>query len=103
LQASSVRWPFFLLIAIGCLNGCLGYLIRYRGFYNLLAGTSPIARARVAPWTGGWTIVVGLLCILWGVGGICWPERGVAIARLMSCLLLVVIVTMFGGAARRAR
>ena len=97
-----MRWPGLLLIAIGCLNGWLGYLIRYRGQYGLLAGTSHAARAKIAPWVGGWTIVIGSLCAIWGIGALSFPEQRVVIARLISCLLLLAVVAMFGGSARRA-
>jgi hypothetical protein len=98
-----VRWPFLLLIAIGCLNGWLGYLIRYRGQRDLLAGTSPAARARVAPWVGGWSIVIGLLCAIWGIGALLFPQQRAVMAPLMSGLLLLAVGLMLGGSARRAR
>jgi hypothetical protein len=93
-----MRWPGVLLIAIGCLNGWLGYLIRFRGYHDLLAGTSRAARAEKAPWVGGWTIVMGLLCILWGLGTVTFAEHAVGLARLMSVLLLLTIAVMFGKA-----
>jgi hypothetical protein len=96
-----VRWPGLLLIVIGCLNGWLGYLIRYRGQYDLLAGTSHAARPRIAPWVGGWTIVIGGLCAIWGIGAVSFPEHGVVIARLMSCLVLLAIVAAFGWSVHR--
>ena len=96
-----MRWPGVLLIAIGCLNGWLGYLVRYRGYHDLLGGTPRAARANVASWSGGWAIVIGLLCVLWSFGTMVFAEQRVVLARVMSILVLLAIAVMFGGASRR--
>ncbi len=98
-----VRWPGVLLIAIGCLNGWLGYLIRYRGQYDLIAGTPRAAQVKVAPWVGGWTMVIGAICVAWGAGTLSFPEQSRILAVLMSGLLLLVIVTTAAGSIRRAK
>jgi hypothetical protein len=74
----------------------------YRGQHDLLAGASPAARAKIAPWVGGWTIVVAQLCAGWGIGALSF-RNAVSLSLIVAGLLFLIIVTMFGGSTRRSK
>lgn len=99
-----VYWAAFLLVAIGALNALLGYLIRYRKQYGLIAGYDPRRLAnpeRLARWVGGWSIVIGIECIAAGIAAARRPADIRVILRVFAVAVIVSVIAMVTGSSRR--
>ena len=99
-------WLMSILLAIGGLNAWLGYLIRYRHEYGLIAGYD-MRRVpdpeRLARWLGGWGIVLGLACMTAAIAASTAPQYIGPILRVMAAVILLSVMLAVGGSISRAR
>ena len=99
-------WPWALLVMIGAVNLLVGYLIRYRRQYGLMAGYDPRrlrTPERLARWTGGWGIALGLECIATGIAAACLPEDARIVLRVFAVAVIVTVVILMAGSESRGR
>ena len=100
-------WPAVLLVAVGLLNGGLGYLIWRRNVYGLIAGYDarrpPPNPERLARWIGKWSVALGVTCLAAGIGVGVFPVHVGAIVRTMAVMVIAIVAVTIIGALRRSR
>jgi hypothetical protein len=94
------------LLAMGILNGWIGFLIRYRRQYGLIAGYDMRrvpAPERLARWVGGWGMTTGGACVAGAIAVALAPERTRLVLLIMAIAIIVSVVAMFAGGSRYAK
>jgi uncharacterized membrane protein YadS len=101
-----MSWVTFLLLAFGLLNAWLGYLIRYRREYGLMAGfdlTRVRDPQRLARWVGGCSMVMGAACVAAGISMLTWPNRAPELRQAIAIVVIASLLALFIGGQRRTR
>jgi hypothetical protein len=93
------------LAFIGAVNLGVGYLIRYRRQYGLIAGYDPKRTAnpeRLARWVGGWSMALGFEALIsaLAIGGRVADRR--IVLPVFAVAVIVSAIFMFAGSRRRS-
>ena len=100
--------PFFeaiFLALIGAVNLVVGYLIRYRQQYGLMAGYDPKRLPnpeRLARWMGGWSMALGVEALAAALAIGAGAADAQLALRVFAVAVLVSVVVMFVGSRGRA-
>ena len=93
-----------LLAFIGAVNLLVGYLIRYRRQYGLIAGYDVKRHPnpeRLARWVGGWGMALGVESVIAAltIGARAADTR--LVLRVFAVAVIVSAIALFGGSRRR--
>ena len=97
--------PAALLVLIGAVNLGVGYLIRYRKQYGLIAGYDSKRQPnpeRLARWVGGWTLGLGIECLVAGVAIGARAAEARLVLQVFAVVVIVSVIAMFGGSRSRS-
>src|ERR1041384_307938 len=88
-----------LLAAIGFVNLIIGYLIRYRRQYDLIAGVDirRIANPeRVARWAGRCGLALGVECVVASACLMIWPGATLTMPLFATAVIVTVGLLVLG-------
>jgi hypothetical protein len=89
-----------LLALIGAVNIVVGYLIRYRQQYGLIAGYDPKRHPspeRLARWMGGWSLALGVESLIAAIAiGARVADERLAL-QVFAVAVIFSVIAMFAG------
>jgi len=89
-----------LLALIGAVNIVVGYLIRYRRQYGLIAGYDPKRHAnpeRLARWMGGWSLALGVESLLASIAIGAHVRDPRLVLQVFAVAVILSVIAMFAG------
>jgi len=95
-----------LLALIGAVNFVVGYLIRYRQQYGLIAGYDAKRNPnpeRLARWVGGWSMALGMESVIAASAMGARAADSRLVLRVFAVAVIVSVIVMFAGSRSRGK